>query len=41
MTDWWLPTAACYLNGVSKAKALEAVKEATGVDPAQATAGMK
>ncbi|MGJ7497885.1 ParB/RepB/Spo0J family partition protein [Variovorax sp. RT4R15] len=41
MADWWMPTAACYLNGVSKAKALEAVKDATGVDAAQATAGMK
>ena len=41
MADWWVPTALCYLNSVSKAKALEAVKEATGVDPTQATAGMK
>jgi len=41
LADWWLPTAACYLNSVSKAKAVEAVKEATGVDPTQATAGMK
>ncbi|MDM0058938.1 ParB/RepB/Spo0J family partition protein [Variovorax fucosicus] len=41
MADWWVPTAACYLNSVSKAKALEAVKEATGVNPMQATAGMK
>jgi ParB family chromosome partitioning protein len=41
MADWWVPTAACYLNSVSKAKALEAVKEATGADPAQATSGMK
>jgi ParB family chromosome partitioning protein len=37
----WLPTERRYLGSVSKAKALEAVKEATGVDPAQATAGMK
>lgn len=41
MVDWWIPTASCFLNSVSKAKALEAVKEATGVDPTQATAGMK
>jgi len=41
MADWWVPTAGRYLGHVSKAKALEAVKEATGVDPTQATAGMK
>jgi ParB family chromosome partitioning protein len=41
MADWWVPTAGRYLGHVSKAKALEAVKEATGVDPAQATSGMK
>ncbi|MEJ8859962.1 ParB/RepB/Spo0J family partition protein [Variovorax robiniae] len=41
MADWWVPTAGRYLGHVSKAKALEAVMEATGVDPAQATSGMK
>lgn len=41
MADWWVPSAANYLGRVSKAKALEAVKEATGVDAAQAMAGMK
>ncbi len=41
MADWWEPTAGGYLGHVSKAKALEAVKEATGMDPTQATAGMK
>ncbi|HUD31876.1 MAG TPA: ParB/RepB/Spo0J family partition protein, partial [Variovorax sp.] len=32
MADWWCPTPACYLAQVSKAKALDAVREATGVD---------
>ncbi|SDZ70585.1 ParB family protein [Variovorax sp. YR266] len=41
MADWWAPTAANYLGRVSKAKALEAVKEATGTDATQAMAGMK
>ncbi len=41
MADWWLPTERRYLSGVSKAKALEAVKEAAGVDAAKATACMK
>ncbi|WP_213957494.1 ParB/RepB/Spo0J family partition protein [Variovorax sp. dw_954] len=41
LADWWIPSAGRYLNHVSKAKALEAVKEATGVDPTQAAVGMK
>jgi ParB family chromosome partitioning protein len=41
MADWWVPTKRRYLDSVSKAKALEAVKEAIGGEPAQATAGMK
>ncbi|VTY37693.1 Nucleoid occlusion protein [Xylophilus ampelinus] len=41
MADWWVPTAASYLGAVSKAKALEAVKEATGIDDSAAVAGMK
>ena len=41
MADWWLPTERRYLSSVSKVKALEAVREATGLDPAQATAGIK
>ena len=41
MADWWSPTAANYLGSISKAKALEAVKEATGIDSTQAVAGMK
>jgi ParB family chromosome partitioning protein len=41
MADWWQPTPACYLNHVSKAKALEALREATGTDASVATAGMK
>jgi ParB family chromosome partitioning protein len=41
MSDWWQPTERRYLNSVSKAKALEAVREATDVDPTQATIGMK
>ncbi|CAN7775353.1 ParB/RepB/Spo0J family partition protein [Variovorax sp. LjRoot84] len=41
MADWWAPRAANYLGRVSKAKALEAVKEATGIDATQAVAGMK
>ncbi|WP_084216777.1 ParB/RepB/Spo0J family partition protein [Xenophilus azovorans] len=41
MADWWLPTKRRYLDSVSKSKALEAVKEAIGGEPAQATIGMK
>lgn len=41
MADWWMPSAANYLGSVSKAKALEAVKEATGIDSTKAVAGMK
>lgn len=41
MADWWVPTTAHYLGSVSKAKALEAVKEASGADATQAVAGMK
>ncbi len=41
MADWWVPSAANYLGSVSKAKALEAVKEATGIDSTKAVAGMK
>ncbi|RZL91433.1 MAG: hypothetical protein EOP82_12805 [Variovorax sp.] len=36
-----MPTAANYLGSVSKAKALEAVKGATGIDSTKAMAGMK
>ena len=39
--DWWVPTASNYLGSVSKAKALEAVKEATGIDSTKAVSGMK
>ena len=41
MADWWVPTSASYLGSVSKAKALEAVKEATGADESGAVSGMK
>jgi ParB family chromosome partitioning protein len=41
MADWWVPSATHYLGSVSKAKALEAVKEATGADCSKAVAGMK
>jgi ParB family chromosome partitioning protein len=41
MADWWVPSTANYLCHVNKAKALEAVKEATGIDSTQAVAGMK
>jgi len=41
MADWWRPTPACYLSQVSKAKVLDAMREATGVDETAATAGMK
>lgn len=41
MADWWVPTMANYLGHVSKAQALEAVKEATGIDSSKAVAGMK
>lgn len=41
MADWWVPSAANYLGSVSKAKAVQAVQEATGVDCTQTVAGMK
>lgn len=41
MADWWVPTTANYLGAVSKAKALEAVKEATGEDFAASVTGLK
>ena len=41
LSDWWAPSAANYLGSVSKTKALEAVKEATGTDASKAVAGMK
>jgi len=41
MADWWLPTAANYLDHVSKAKALEAVQEATGEHGTPLVATMK
>lgn len=41
MADWWVPTAATYLASVSKAKALEALKEATGIDASASVASMK
>ncbi|MDM0116790.1 ParB/RepB/Spo0J family partition protein [Variovorax sp. J22R133] len=41
MADWWTPSAANYLASVSKAKALEAVQEATGIDSTKAVGGMK
>jgi ParB family chromosome partitioning protein len=41
MADWWVPSADRYLGSVSKAKALEAVKEATGIDSTKAVSGMK
>lgn len=41
MADWWVPTPTTYLKHVSKVKALEAVKEATGVDPSMAITGLK
>ena len=41
MADWWVPTTANYLGHVSKAKALEAVTEATGINSTKAVAGMK
>jgi ParB family transcriptional regulator, chromosome partitioning protein len=41
MADWWTPTAANYLGHVSKAKALEAVAEATGEQGTPAVGAMK
>lgn len=41
MADWWVPTAANYLGRVSKSKAVEAVKEATGIDATKDVGGMK
>jgi ParB family chromosome partitioning protein len=41
VADWWVATPASYFDRVSKAKAVEAVKEASGIDPAAATAGLR
>lgn len=41
MADWWVPTAANYFGHVSKAKALEAVQEATGEHDTPAVAAMR
>lgn len=41
MADWWAPTAANYLGHVSKAKALEALVEATGEPGTPLVAAMK
>jgi ParB family chromosome partitioning protein len=41
MADWWMPTTANYLAHVSKARALGAVAEASGIDATKAVAGMK
>ncbi|MDM0030385.1 ParB/RepB/Spo0J family partition protein [Variovorax saccharolyticus] len=41
MADWWVPTPTTYLASVSRAKALEAVREATGADATAAVARMK
>ncbi|MDH6170064.1 ParB family chromosome partitioning protein [Variovorax boronicumulans] len=41
MADWWVPTSANYLGHVSKAKAHEAVHEATGEQATPAVAAMK
>lgn len=41
LADWWVPTVPNYFGSVSKAKALEAVKEATGIDSTKSVAGMK
>lgn len=41
MADWWAPTAENYFGHISKAKALEAVAEATGEQGMPAVAAMK
>ncbi|MDB5731775.1 MAG: hypothetical protein JWQ03_1670 [Variovorax sp.] len=41
MADWWQPTAQGYFSRVSKARAREAVKEATGNGATRVAAGMK
>ncbi len=41
MADWWTPSAANYLHSVSKAKAVEAVREASGIDCTKEVAAMK
>lgn len=41
MADWWTPTPAKYLGRVSKAKAIEAVIEATGIDETKKVGAMK
>lgn len=41
MADWWQATAESYFSGVSKAKLLEAVREARGSDVASCIESMK
>jgi len=41
MADWWTPSAANYLHSVSKAKAIEAVREASGIDCTKEVSAMK
>ena len=41
MVGWWDASVANHLERVSKAKALDAVKEATDIDAAQAMASLK
>lgn len=41
MADWWLPTAKSFFSRVSRRHALDALHEATGIDPTHATRKMK
>jgi ParB family chromosome partitioning protein len=41
MSDWWKPTAASYFGRVSRAQALDAIKEATGNDESIALRKLK
>lgn len=41
MADWWLPTAKSFFSRVSRKQALDALHEATGIDPTHATQKMK
>lgn len=41
MADWWTPTASKFVGSVSKSKAVEAIKEATGADVTKEAGTMK
>lgn len=41
LSDWWIATTATYVGRVTRAQAIQAVREATGTDCTALVAGMK